>query len=498
MKDSIRGCKKIAVVGAGIGGLTAAALLAQAGHQVAVFEKNDYIGGRAASFRSNGFTFDIGPTWYGDVAGMEQFFAQFEHRSADFYRLVPLADRYQVAFADQTKIIFPADLAGLRAMCDAWEQGGARAVSRLVAQYSLLQQQIATGLWRQTIAESRDWATIQVGLQLATLAYKQSLRETLQSKIDHIFNREYLRTAFLAPFMGAGLRADQTAAIYAATHFAQFDQPPVYPLGGIGEVPKAIAQVGWEQGVQTHTTANVEQIIIANGKVVGLQVNGEQLAADAVVVAGDYEMAEQTLLASGWRSFPSSYWQSARQTESLFTLYLGLKKTLPSLPHHLYYCADSQTNSLGRWPSEPSFYCTTASRTDWQVAPKGGEAIRLNTIVDSQLIDTEVSRQKFFIHLVRHFEAITGLQIQDAIVYQRVFSHQHARAEWGSERASMLGMAPSPTQLFWRRPPGKSKRVKGLYFVGQAIDPGPGLSQVMAGAQRVTQWLINDVQYSQQ
>lgn len=493
---STRSAKTVAVVGAGIGGLTTAAWLAKAGYQVKVFEKNAAIGGRVASFRSSGFTFELGPTWYGNLRSLEDFFTQFGHRSSDFYRLMPLAERYTVYFDDQTKIVVPSDFGEVKAELAAWEQGGDRAISRMVAQYTKLQSLLQQDFWSRQLVEPNQWLTPEVGWRYVQLCLHQSPTETIDQALKKLFSRSYIRSVLLVPLAASGLVVEQVAALYTANYFAQFDQVPMYPSGGMGEIPKAIAQVGWEKGVQTQTNAEVERVLISDGKVTGIQVNGEHCAADAVVIASDYQQAEQQLLPSGWRSVLPTYWQNSIQSKTVYTILLGLKEKIAGLGHHTYYVRTNQQTSPPEqgWVSHPDFYCTITSQTDWQAAPKGGEALRLSVVLDQSLTDTHTMRQKYFNHLLDHFETVMQVKIRDKIVYQRVFSHQQYLSEWGNAQASALGLLPTPSQLLWRRPPARSAKVGGLYYVGQTIDPGPGMAQVMVGAARVSQQVSNDVQ----
>jgi phytoene desaturase len=488
--------KTIVIIGAGIGGLTTAAWLAKAGFRVIVFEKNASIGGRAASFRSNGFTFELGPTWYGDVQVMESFFTQFGHRSTDFYRLKPLKERYTVHFDDKTTITVPTNFEEVKAEFSAWEQSGAQALSHLVAQSTRLQTRIQHDLWSRQLTELRQWMQPHLWWSYAQICLRQSPNTTVEQSLKKVFARSYLRSVLLAPLIASGLVIEQTAALYTASYFAQLDQIPVYPLGGMGEVPKAIAQVGWERGVQTQTNAEVEQVLITDGKAVGVEVNGERVGADAVIIASDYQQAEQRLLATSWRTVAPSYWQQSTQSKTVYTIFLGLKEKLSGLGHHTYYMKSGlqQVNRDHGWISQPEFYCAIASQTDWQAAPKGGETLRLSVVLDPSLTDTLTMRQKYFNHLLDHFETVMKMSIRDKIVYQRVFSQQQYASEWSSAQAASLGLLPTPAQFLWRRPQAKSAKVAGLYYVGQTIDPGPGLAQVMAGAARVSQQVSNDVQ----
>lgn len=496
VKYSSNAPKTVVVIGAGIAGLTVSAWLAKAGFRVIVLEKNPVIGGRMAGFRSNGFTFELGPTWYGSAQVIDDFFTQFGHRSSDFYRLKPLQERYTVFFGDRTQITVPAELGALRTEFSSWEQGSDRSLNRLVAQSTKLNEMLEGSLWRQQLSTPRQWLSPQTGWLYAQLCMRLSPTETLAKYVSRFFTRPQLQAALLAPILATGLTPEQTSALYSAHYFSQLDQAPLYPSGGMVEVPKAVAQVAWELGVQTQINTEVEKILVTEGRVMGVQINGEQLRSDAVVVASDYQQAEQHLLVSGWRTIAEKYWKASVQSQTVFSILLGLKTKIHGLGHHSYYVSmrEPQATHISGWIEHPDFYCSIASQTDWQVAPKGGETLRLSVVLDSGLGDTPAQRQKYFNHLIAHFESVTGVMIHDQIVYQRVFSHQHYVAEWGNAQSSALGLLPSPAQMFWCRPPSKSSKVAGLYYVGQTIDPGPGLAQVMAGALRVSQQIMNDVQ----
>jgi len=108
--------KKIIVIGAGFAGLAAAASLAQKGHQVIILEKNEGPGGRARQYQAQGFTFDMGPSWYWMPEVFEDFFQRFGKSTADYYELLRLDPSYIVYFGKGDEMEVPAKMEELYTM----------------------------------------------------------------------------------------------------------------------------------------------------------------------------------------------------------------------------------------------------------------------------------------------------------------------------------------------------------------------------------------------
>ena len=101
--------KKVAVIGGGFAGLSAACYLAKAGYAVSIYEKNSTVGGRNRKFSENGYTFEMGPSWYWMPDVFDKFFADFNKNRADYYGLTKLNPSFSIIFKNKEKVDVPSE-----------------------------------------------------------------------------------------------------------------------------------------------------------------------------------------------------------------------------------------------------------------------------------------------------------------------------------------------------------------------------------------------------
>lgn len=486
---------RVVVIGAGVGGLATAALLAKQGHQVTVFEKNQVLGGQLAQFKTQGFTFDIGANWYLLPQVIADFFALFDHKPSDFYRLVKLPERFKFWPAGAAAYAIPQSVTELEELLERQEQNGRLKVRSLLGKTSQTLAKLSHEVFTQDFTYPHSYLQLKNWQTAWALQHTYNQVQSWSDLVGSYFKREATQTLFNLSFLPLSADTSQIPALYAALLAAQFQEKIMYPMGGFGEVARAIAQLGWEHGVTTHFQA-VEKIVVKDGRAVGVMVGGELVPAEIVVATPDYGYIAQKLLPSAWHDDELA--RSAthtRQTKN-WVVYLGVRRKIDQLAHYNIVTAAKHLPHQSLWSpitdlkTQPTMQCIAASRTDWQVAPTGHENIRLILPMSSAMTDTPAHRQQVVMAMIKHIESLVGQSIREDIVYQRVVVLPDMMTE--ANFALSGAMAVTAGQILHQRLKATSRQVAGLFYVGESNHPGPGLPLVLLAAQianrHIMQW----------
>ena len=466
--------KKIIVVGSGFSSLSVASYLAQEGHQVDIFEKNEMPGGRARQFKRDGFTFDIGPSWYWMPDVFESYFGDFGKKVADYYKLEKLDPGYEVYFDNHESIKIGDSLEKIYAAFEAEEAGSSIPLKRFIKKaadnYDIAIKDL---VYRPGISplELVTPATIKrVGYFLSTIK-KEVMKEFKNPRLAQILQ-------FPVLFLGA--KPSQTPAFYNFMNFADFGLGTWHPDKGMYSVVEGMTQLAKELGVTFHLNETVEEIIVENKKAVGIISNGKRYNADVVISGADYHHSE-TLLKPQYRAYSEAYWDKKTFAPSSLLFFIGIDKKVKNVSHHtLFFDVDFDAHAADiydhpKWPKEPLFYANFPSITDASMAPKGKEACFLLIPIAPGLEDTEELRQKYFDIVIKRLESLTDQSIRDNILFSESFCVNDFVAQYNSYKGNAYGMANTLLQTAFLRPKLKSKKVENLYFTGQLTVPGPGV-----------------------
>ena len=466
--------KKIIVVGSGFSSLSVASYLAQEGHQVDIFEKNEMPGGRARQFKRDGFTFDIGPSWYWMPDVFESYFGDFGKKVADYYKLEKLDPGYEVYFDNHESIKIGDSLEKIYAAFEAEEAGSSIPLKRFIKKaadnYDIAIKDL---VYRPGISplELVTPTTIKrVGYFLSTIK-KEVMKEFKNPRLAQILQ-------FPVLFLGA--KPSQTPAFYNFMNFADFGLGTWHPDKGMYSVVEGMTQLAKELGVTFHLNETVEEIIVENKKAVGIISNGKRYNADVVISGADYHHSE-TLLKPQYRAYSEAYWDKKTFAPSSLLFFIGIDKKVKNVSHHtLFFDVDFDAHAADiydhpKWPKEPLFYANFPSITDASMAPKGKEACFLLIPIAPGLEDTEELRQKYFDIVIKRLESLTDQSIRDSILFSESFCVNDFVAQYNSYKGNAYGMANTLLQTAFLRPKLKSKKVENLYFTGQLTVPGPGV-----------------------
>jgi phytoene desaturase len=266
-------------------------------------------------------------------------------------------------------------------------------------------------------------------------------------------------------------------------------------MKGMHEFIKAFARIAQEQGVQIETSANVERIVIENGKAIGTMVNGQLHKADIVISGADYAHTDQKLLKEN-ANYSDAYWDKRTMAPSSLLFYVGVNKKLSNLEHHNLFF-DESLEEHGKtiykdpsWPAKPLFYMSVPSLTDPSVAPEGSENLFFLIPLAPDLKDDEATREHYFSILIERLKILTGNDIKDHIVYKRSFCVADFKSDYNAFKGNAYGLANTLLQTAILKPRMQHKKIKNLFYTGQLTVPGPGVPPSIVSGEVVAKYII--------
>jgi len=474
---------KALVIGAGFAGLSAASFLAKKGWAVTIVEKNEMAGGRARKFEAEGFTFDMGPSWYWMPDVFEKYFGSFGKKVSDFYELQRLDPSYRVYFEKATWDL-PANYEALKNLFESIEPGAANALDLFLAE-AKYKYEVGVG---KLVYQPSLSITEFIDFELIKGVFKLDVFQSMKTHIARYFKHPYIQFLMEFPVLFLGALPENTPALYSLMNYADIKGGTWYPQHGMYSIVEAMVKVAKSLGVQFKLGEEVMQIVVENGiatKVIskvnetGMQ---EDYSFDVLIGAGDYHHIETKLLEKKYQSYSAKYWDSRVLAPSSLLYYVGLNKKLKGVTHHsLFFDSDfsvhgSEIYSNPMWPSNPLFYASVPSVTDPTVAPVGCENLFLLIPIAAGLEgDTADVREKYFNLIIERLEKKWGQTITDAIVYKRSDAVADFKNDYHSFKGNAYGLANTLLQTAFLKPSCKSKKINNLYYTGQLTVPGPGV-----------------------
>ncbi len=469
--------KNALVIGAGFAGLSAASFLARDGWNVTMLEQHNIPGGRARKMEVNGFTFDMGPSWYWMPDVFERYFQQFGKKVSDYYQLQRLDPSYRVYFPNDAMDV-PADYAKLKQLFDQIEPGSSLALDRFMEEAAYKYQ---VGINKlvfkpgQSLLEFAD-------MELVRGVFRLDVFQSISKHVQKHFKDSRLRELMEFPVLFLGALPQKTPALYSLMNYADVQLGTWYPIGGMYKIVEAMQSVAAELGVTFLFNHPVERINVKDGRAVSVTAAGKEFTADVIISGADYHHTETSLLPTSYRSYSDQYWNTRVMAPSSLLYYVGLNKRLNNVPHHtLFFDTDFSVHgkeiyTTPQWPSDPLFYVSATTATDASGAPADHENLFFLIPIAAGLEgDTEELRDRYFDRILERFENRTGNRIRDAIVYKKSFGVSNFKDDYHAFKGNAYGLANTLLQTAVLKPSLRSKKVKNLFYTGQLTVPGPGV-----------------------
>ncbi|TQO35924.1 phytoene desaturase [Arenibacter algicola] len=480
--------KRVIIIGSGFASLSASCYLAKQGYDVSIYEKNKTVGGRARQFVRDGFTFDMGPSWYWMPDIFQSFFNDFGKKTSDYYQLDKLDPAYNIFFSDDVITIGDS----MDKICEEFERiekGSAEPLRKFIKKaqdnYEIAIHKIVLrpGLSPLELV-SKD-----------TIVRLDQFFKSISDEVRKRFKNPKLISTLEFPVLFLGAKPNKTPSFYSFMNFADFGLGTWHPKGGMYQVIRAMELLALELGVKIYTDQAVTKIEVAQGKATGVKVNGNTIKADVVLSGADYHHSE-TLLDPKFRQYSEAYWDKKTFAPSSLLFYVGFDKKLKNVSHHnLFFDTSFEQHAKEiyddpKWPEAPLFYANFPSLTDSSMAPEGCETGFFLIPIAPDLEDTQQLRNKYFDIILDRFQKLTDQKVEKSILFKEDFCVNDFIDQYNSYKGNAYGMANTLLQTAFLRPKLHSKKVGNLFFTGQLTVPGPGVPPALISGKLVSELIV--------
>lgn len=484
---------KISIIGSGFSGLSAAAVLADKGHKVQVFEKNEQIGGRARTFHEKGYTFDMGPSWYWMPDVFEKFFLRFDKKIEDYVDLIQLDPGFQIIFSKENTMRIDANWDSICDLFESFEKGSADKLNKFMKEaefkydFGINKMVYQPGLSLLELAKP----------EIVSNVFKLQMFTSYRKHVEQHFKNPYLRSLLEFPVLFLGTAPSQTPALYSLMTYSGIKQGTFYPMGGFGKVIDAFADICKEKGVEFFKNENIEKINVKNKMATSMTSNNKTIKSDIIIGSADYHHIENSLLDENQRNYTPKYWEKRTFSPSSLIFYIGVNKKIDKLIHHnLFFDEDIEqhTNDIYDkpvWPKKPLFYACCPSKTDQSLAPIGKENLFLLMPIAPGLEDSEELREKYFDIMIKRLEEYTEQDIEIHVEYKRGYCIKDFESDYNAYKGNAYGLANTLAQTANLKPKIINKKIKNLFYTGQLTVPGPGVPPSIISGQVVAQHILD-------
>lgn len=465
------------VIGSGFSGLSAASFLAKAGWKVTLLEKHAIPGGRARKMEVDGFTFDMGPSWYWMPDIFERYFNQFGKHVKDYYTIQRLDPSYRVYFRDSVLDV-PADFEALKQLFNSIEPGSGAMLEKFIREAAY---KYKVGI-NKLVFKPGQSLTEFLDLDLITGIFRLDVFTSISKHVRKHFKNPMLRELMEFPVLFLGALPHNIPALYSLMNYADIQLGTWYPIGGMYKIVEGMYRLATELGVDFHFNTEVQELVVENGIVTRVATNNGTYTADVVISSADYHHTETQLLPADSRSYTDAYWESRVMAPSCLLYYVGLNKQLQNIRHHsLFFDTDfgrhgAEIYSHPQWPHNPLFYVSATTVTDPSGAPQGCENLFFLIPVAAGLTgDTEELRERYFQQILARFEERIGQDVAPHIICKKSFAVSDFINDYHAFKGNAYGLANTLLQTAVLKPGLRSKKVRNLFYTGQLTVPGPGV-----------------------
>jgi phytoene desaturase len=480
----------IGVIGGGLGGLAAACTLAARGHKVVLFEKNDWVGGKAAEFSEGGFRFDMGPTILTVPAVLGRIFAEAGIKMEDRLDLRRLDPQWRCFFEDGSVLDLKENVATMAGDIAKYAPGSEDGFRRFMQMSEKLHEVSEKFFFWRSVEDIGDTLDFKKNLDLATLKDVLALRmgSTVAGTI-----RKHVPDARVSQMLDhfvqyVGSSPYGSPAVLCSIAHMQTEEGVWYPIGGTRAVPKALQALADELGVETRLGVGIKRILSERGQASGVETeSGEIVSLSAVVSNMDSVRTYRELVGGAPAAKFAKRWKREPACSGV-VLYLGLDKAYGHLLHHSFVFSRDPEEEFdwiykkGEPAPDPTCYIAATARTELGVAPPGGEA--LYVLVHTPYLrphhDWSEMLPKYRRVIIDKLERTAGLKgLEDRIRVERTLTPQDIHERYRVLNGAIYGLASHGRFFGAFKPGNRSRDLAGLYLAGGAAHPGPGMPMVM-------------------
>jgi phytoene desaturase len=489
--------KKVVIIGAGIGGLATANLLAKAGFEVDVYEKESIPGGRAGQLKVNGYKFDTGPSWYLMPSVFEHYFELLNEDIKDHLKLKRLDPAYKVFFENSTPLTISSNLKKDAKTFEGIEKGSGDQLKKYVDKSQKIYRASLDHFLYTNFTSIKDFLSLEV-LKFGPRMLKLSL-QSIDSYVSGYVKDLRLKQVLEYPMVFLGTSPFSAPAIYSLMSALDFEEGVFYPEGGMYKIIEALFNIGKSLGVSFHFNQDVNAIDIKNGVANGIKLkSGKKIAADIVISNSDIYHTDKFLTEEKYRSYSDKYWDKLDPSPSALLMYIGVKGKIKEFEHHNLIFVDEWKKNFDdihknkKAPEKASIYISMASKSDPYISPKSAENVFVLVPLPADLKLSKTETEQLGKHYLKQIKNMTRVDLLESQDYISYFGPNDFATKFYSWKSSMLGPSHILKQSAMFRTPNKSKKVKNLYYVGAGVTPGIGLPMCLISAELIYKRLAGD------
>jgi phytoene desaturase len=489
--------KRVVIVGAGPGGLAAAMLLAKAGLDVTILERQDRVGGRTSAIESDGFRFDVGPTFFLYPEVLKDIFAAAGH---DLFQEVPmrrLDPQYRLTFEGQGEIVATGNVAKMQEAMAQLAPKDAENLPRFLSENRDKLAAFAPCLQSPFLG----WRDV-VNKRMLKLLPMLRPWNSLDRELQRYFGDPRIRLAFSFQAKYLGMSPFRCPGLFSILSFLEYEHGVFHPMGGCARVSERMGELLEASGVRIKLGEPVEELLFNGNVVRAVRTNQSTYPTDAVVINADFAHAVPRLVPEGLRRrWTNLRIEKARYSCSTFMMYLGIEGNYPGLLHHNIFLAGNYRKNLSdieqdhQLSENPSFYVQNACVTDPALAPPGCSTLYLLVPVSHQHanIDWKSAKVPFRDRMVRQLERFGIRDIESRIRFERIVTPEDWQNRMGIYRGATFNLAHDFRQMLHFRPHNRFEETGGIYLVGGGTHPGSGLPVIYESARISSRLLLEDL-----
>ena len=487
---------KVAIIGAGPGGLASALLLAKSGVDVTVFERSSAVGGRNKVFDRDGFKFDLGPTFFHYPEVIEDIFKAIGLDAHDELNLHKLDLNYRLIFGQGGQLDCTSDLDEMTERIRALSgDNNANAFRRYVAD-----NRVKLHKSKACLQEPWYGPTDLLSKRAMRVAGVLRPQRSVAGDLMKLFDDDRLMLAMSFQTKYLGMSPFNCPSLFTMLAFLEYEYGIFHPIGGLGSVSERMASIAKDLGVTFRMNEAVESVIMDGKTIKGVRTGKGEFFADKVVMNADFAQGMTQLFPDSVRKkWTNKKLDGKKYSCSTFMLYLGIDKTYEDLPHHQIYASanyqknleDIEKNHKLTW-DDPSVYVQNACVVDPSLAPEGCSTVYALVPVSHihENIDWSKEKDAYRDRVLEQIEEKLGFEgLRDHIVTEMVITPE----DWGDHcyRGAVFNLAHGLDQMLWRRPKNQFDEINNLYLVGGGTHPGSGLPVIYESA-RISSKLLLD------